>query len=73
MPEKTTTASYGSAALILWLAQLDWTTISMAGGLLLGIITCGVNWYYRRQAHKVYMESAKRAAEKGIVINEPKF
>lgn len=72
MPEKTTQAAYGVAALLLWLGQLDWATISMVGGLLLGILTFFVNWYYRRKALKIYEAAANKAAEKGYILNEPK-
>lgn len=72
MPEKSTQAAYGAAAFLLWLAQLDWATISFVVGIILGIATFFVNLYYRRKALKIYEEAAKKAAEKGYIMNEPK-
>lgn len=67
MHEKTSAASYSFAAVILWLGQVDWSTLSMIIGIILGIGTFIINWYYKRKNTRIYEEAVKRG-----YFNEPK-
>lgn len=60
MGEKSASVSYGTAAFLLWLGQLDWSTISMVLGCILGIATFFVNLYYKRKNSKIYETAVKR-------------
>lgn len=67
MHERTATASYGISGLIIWLATLDWSTISMVVGIILGIGTFFINWHYKRANSKAFRD----AIAKGRLINDP--
>ena len=68
MSDKTAASAYSASGLVMYLGTLDWNTICMVGGLVLGILTFGVNWYYKRQNSRVYAD----ALAKGMKVNEPK-
>lgn len=67
MYEKTGAASYGASGVIVWMSALDWNTIALAGGLILGIATFAVNWWYKRQNSLAY----RKAIDKGVNVNGP--
>lgn len=68
MSDKTAASAYSTSGLVMYLGTLDWNTICMVGGLVLGILTFAVNWYYKRENSKVYRD----AMQKGTKLNEPK-
>jgi hypothetical protein len=68
MSDKTAASAYSTSGLVMYLGTLDWNTICMVGGLVLGILTFAVNWYYKRENSKVYRD----AMQKGMKLNEPK-
>ncbi len=68
MHEKTSAAAYGASSFVAGLGMLDWNTICMVGGLVLGILTFAVNWYYKRENAKVYRD----ALMKGVHVHGPK-
>lgn len=68
MSDKTAASAYSTSGLVMYLGTLDWNTICMIGGLVLGILTFAVNWYYKRENSKVYRD----AMQKGMKPNEPK-
>ena len=68
MSDKTAASAYSASGLVMYLGTLDWNTICMVGGLVLGILTFAVNWYYKRQNSRVYRD----ALLKGVKLNEPK-
>lgn len=68
MQDKTAPAAYATSGFVMYLGTLDWNTITMIGGLILGILTFGVNWYYKRQNSHAY----QNAILKGVQLNEPK-
>lgn len=68
MGDKTSTTAYLSSGLTLWLGAVDWNTVCMVGGLVIGIATFAVNWYYKRENSRVYKESV----HKGVQVNAPK-
>lgn len=59
MGDKSSVAAYLSSAFTLWLGAVDWNTICMIGGLLIGLATFGVNWYYKQKNTRLYQESLK--------------
>lgn len=68
MHEKTSAMSYWVSGGVVWLGSLDWNKVSMIGGLLLGIATFAVNWYYKRQNSLAYLKSI----HSGVAADEPK-
>lgn len=66
--DKAAASAYSTSGFVMYLGTLDWNTICMVGGLILGILTFGVNWYYKRKDSKVY----QLAMLKGVSLNEPK-
>lgn len=68
MGDKTSTTAYLSSGLTLWLGAVDWNTVCMVGGLVIGIATFAVNWYYKRENSRLYRESV----QKGVRANAPK-
>lgn len=68
LSDKTATTAYASSGLIVYLGTLDWNTICMVGGLILGILTFAVNWYYKRENSQAYREALTR----GVKLDEPK-
>jgi hypothetical protein len=66
--DRTAASAYGASGFVMYLGTLDWNTICMVGGLVLGILTFAVNWYYKRQNSLVY----RSAILKGVTLNEPK-
>lgn len=68
LSDKTAAASYASSGFAMYLGTLDWNLICMVGGLILGILTFGVNWYYKRLNARVYRD----AVQKGVILREPK-
>lgn len=67
MLEKTGAASYTASGVVMWMSAFDWNTIALVGGLVLGIATFGVNWWYKRQNSLAY----RKAVEKGVRVNGP--
>lgn len=67
MYEKTGAASYSASAVVVWMSAWDWNTIALVGGLVLGIATFAVNWWYKRQNSLAY----RRAIEKGVDVRGP--
>lgn len=71
MPDKIASAtSYCvSGALVCggsvyqWVQNLDWNTVAVISGIVIGIATFIVNAWYKRQMLKVY----KGAVERGIL------
>lgn len=59
MDDKTSVIAYLSSALTLWLGAVDWNTICMIGGLVIGVSTFGVNWFYKHRNSKLYQESIR--------------
>lgn len=60
MNDKPTAASYGSSAITMVFGAMtfqQWVTVI---GLVIGIATFGVNWYYK---HKHYQLAQKQAGE----------
>ncbi len=47
--------------------HLDWQTISVVGGLVIGVITCASNFYFKRRQTKAYESQLSR----GIVSPPP--
>lgn len=68
LSDKTASTAYASSGFVVYLGTLDWNTICMVGGLVLGVLTFAVNWYYKRENAKVYRE----AITKGVTRDEPK-
>lgn len=68
MQDKTAPAAYATSGFVMYLGTLDWNTITMVGGLVLGILTFGVNWYYKGKNARTY----ERALMKGVQLDEPK-
>lgn len=68
LSDKTASAAYVSSGAIVWLGTLDWNTITLVGGLILGILTFAVNWYYKRENSQAYREALTR----GVRLDEPK-
>lgn len=68
MGDKTSTTAYLSSALTLWLGAVDWNTVCMVGGLVIGIATFAVNWYYKRENSRIYRESVQT----GVQADAPK-
>lgn len=68
LTDKTASTAYASSGLLVYLGTLDWNTICMVGGLIIGILTFTVNWYYKRENSRVYREALAR----GVPLNEPK-
>jgi hypothetical protein len=68
MHDKTSALSYTSGGLLVTIGSMDWNTICMVGGLILGILTFAVNWYYKRENSRAY----RTAIMKGVQLNEPK-
>jgi len=66
--DKSSVAAYVSSAFTLWLGAVDWNTICMIGGLVIGLATFGVNWYYKNKNTRLYQESIKA----GVRANAPK-
>jgi hypothetical protein len=52
----------------MWLGAVDWNTVCMIGGLVIGICTFAVNWYYKRENSRIYRESVKT----GVQADAPK-
>ena len=67
MDGKTGAASYGASGIIMWMGALDWNKIALIGGLVLGIATFAVNFWYKRQNSIAY----RKAIEKGVNVNGP--
>lgn len=67
MLEKTGAASYSASAVVVLGSAWDWNTIALVGGLVLGIATFAVNWWYKRQNSLAY----RKAVSKGVNLNEP--
>lgn len=57
---------------VVWLGGVNWDMFFMIAGFLLGVITLGINWYYKHKNSKTYAEGVRQAAERGYVLNEPK-
>lgn len=68
MGDKTSATAYLSSGLTLWLGAVDWNTVCMVGGLVIGICTFAVNWYYKRENSRIYRESVQT----GVHKNAPK-
>jgi hypothetical protein len=68
LSDKTAVASYASSGFAVYLGTLDWNLICMLGGLVLGILTFGVNWYYKRLNAHTYRDAVLR----GVRFDEPK-
>lgn len=68
MGDKSSVMAYVSSAFTLWLGAIDWNTVCMIGGLVIGIATFGVNWYYKNKNTRLYHESIKA----GVRANAPK-
>lgn len=64
--------SLGMSTLVIWMGGLDWNIVFMVAGFLMGLVTMGINWYYRHKNSRIFAEGVKRAAEKGYVLNGPK-
>lgn len=64
MGDKTSATAYLSSGLTLWLGAVDWNTVCMIGGLVIGIATFAVNWYYKRENSRIYRESVQTGVEK---------
>ncbi|WP_439126924.1 class II holin family protein [Rosenbergiella epipactidis] len=68
MPDKiASTASYcASGGLICWgslmdqIHHIDWQTISVVGGLIIGVITFLTNFYYKRRQTRAYESALSR-------------
>lgn len=68
MQDKTAPVAYATSGFVMYLGTLDWNTITMIGGLILGILTFGVNWYYKQANSRAYQNAILR----GAPLNEPK-
>ncbi len=68
MDDKTSVIAYLSSALTLWLGTVDWNTVFMIGGFLIGLSTFGVNWYYKHKNTRLYQESIQT----GVKAHAPK-
>lgn len=66
--DKTAASAYSASGFVMYLGTLDWNTICMVGGLILGVLTFAVNWYYKRQNSLTY----RNALNKGVKLDEPK-
>lgn len=64
MGDKTSATAYLSSGLTLWLGAVDWNTVCMVGGFLIGLATFAVNWYYKRENSRVYREAVKNGVQK---------
>ncbi|WP_092678438.1 class II holin family protein [Rosenbergiella nectarea] len=75
MPGKiSSVVSYcASGSLICWgsvmdkIHHLDWQTISVVGGLVIGVITCASNFYFKRRQTRAYESQLSR----GIISPPP--
>jgi len=67
MQDRASLASYAGSLAVTSAGALDWNLICMLGGLILGVLTFGVNWYYKYQNSKAY----RAALSKGVKLNEP--
>ena len=68
LSDKTASSAYATSGLVVYLGTLDWNTICLVGGLVLGILTFAVNWYYKRENSRAY----RTALSRGVQLNEPK-
>jgi hypothetical protein len=68
LSDKTASTAYGASGILVYLSTLNWNTICMVGGLVLGILTFAVNWYYKRENSRVYRDALTR----GVRLDEPK-
>lgn len=68
MGDKHSAAAYLSSGLTLWLGAVDWNTVCMVGGFIIGLATFAVNWYYKRENSRIYRESV----QSGDQANAPK-
>lgn len=66
MDDKTSVIAYLSSALTLWLGTVDWNTVFMIGGFLIGLSTFGVNWYYKHKNTRLYQESIRAGANSNV-------
>lgn len=58
---------------VTWLSGwLDLNTFCMLMGLMFGMVTLLVTWYYKRKNSIVFAAAAAKAAERGYVLNGPK-
>lgn len=64
--------SLSTSTFVVWMGGLNWNMIFMVAGFLMGLATLGINWYYKHKNSKVFAEAAKKAAENGYILNEPK-
>lgn len=58
MNRLTTSGAYGGGliALLSSLSINEWAAIS---GMVIGFLTCGINWYYRHQDYKNRLRLAR--------------
>ncbi len=68
MPDKiASSASYCvsgglicGGGILQWLQDLNWNTIAVIGGLVIGVITCLTNLYYKSRQTRAYESALKR-------------
>jgi len=52
-----------------WLHDIDWNNVAVISGILIGLATFAINWWYKHQALKTYRESVAR----GDTVPPPKM
>lgn len=68
MHEHTTAASYAVSGFTIWAGTIDWNTVSMVGGLILGVLTFALNAWYKHKNRQDYLKALAR----GVVLHAPK-
>ncbi|WP_338458125.1 class II holin family protein [Pantoea sp. Nvir] len=59
-------AAYGASAgtiangLLTRLSPDEWSAVSVLAGILVALLTLGINWYYKRKATLAHIKALKR-------------
>ena len=61
-------------AVAQWIHSIDWNLVAIFSGMLIGMATFFVNWYFSNKRTKAYVEATeayKQALGRGVVQSPP--